>query len=135
MNLSELKVLVVEDNLTKYGDIKSALEKCKIQNIESAFNMEEAFGIIYQYNEKNSPFDLIITDMQYPLSEYGSIVDDAGERLIERLKKESIDIPVIVCSSLRYSISGILGCVWYNELSDLNKEFRMLLEKLKNLPL
>lgn len=130
MNLSEFKVLIVEDDLTKYGDIKSALEKCKIQNIESAFNMEEAFRMIYQYNENNSPFDLIITDMQYQFSEYGSIVDDAGEKLIERLKKESLNIPVIVCSRLRCIIPDILGCVWYDDRTVLEQEFRKLLEKL-----
>ena len=60
---------------------------------------------------------------------YGSVVDDTGEKLIERLKKESLDIPVIVCSSLRYSIPDILGCVWYSERTDLDQEFRRLLEQ------
>lgn len=131
MNISELKVLIVEDNPNKYSDIANALEKCGVRNMESASNLEEAFGMI-----KDSPFDLIITDMQYPLS--GGLapeVDNAGEQLINHLKEKSINIPVIVCSSINYVIPDVLGCVWYSERTVLDQEFRRFLEKLKNLPL
>lgn len=131
MKLSEKHVLILEDDMYKYSDIKKALDACGIHHVESADNQEEGFQIIYRCRSEDSPIDLIITDMNYPLGQYGVPVEDAGERLIARLKKEALDIPVIVCSSLRYSIPGILGCVWYNELCDLDKEFSKILDNEK----
>ena len=132
MNLSELKVLIIEDDPTKNADIMNALKRCGVQNMKSASYLEEALKIIKQYNKEGSPIGLIVTDMQYPLSGgFAPKVDDAGEQLIERLKEKSLDIPVIVCSSLRYSIPGILGCIWYkyDENSGLDQDFRRLLEQ------
>ena len=37
---------------------------------------------------------------------------------------------VIVCSSLNYRIPDILGSVWYSKLSDLNSNFKEVLEYL-----
>ena len=47
------------------------------------------------------------------------------------MEKEKIRIPVIVCSSLNYSIPDILGSVWYNERNDLNAKFKEVLGKLE----
>ena len=60
---------------------------------------------------------MIVTDMEYPLEAGEAVDEDAGFKLIERMKKEKIDIPVIVCSSADYrkNIPDILGSVWYNE--------------------
>ena len=80
--------------------------------------------------ESRAPFDLIVTDMHYPLAKGMEADYDAGFILIERLKKEEINIPVIICSSSNYTEPGILGTVWYNELCDLNRDFRELLNKL-----
>ena len=38
---------------------------------------------------------------------------------------------VIVCSSLNYKIPDILGSVWYSKLSDLNSNFKEVLDKLE----
>ncbi|MBR2403097.1 MAG: hypothetical protein IKB01_10095 [Lachnospiraceae bacterium] len=37
---------------------------------------------------------------------------DAGFILIEQLKEEEINIPVIICSSRNYNAPEILGTVW-----------------------
>ena len=74
---------------------------------------------------------MIVTDMQYPLEAGEAVDNEAGFKLTERMEKEKIDIPVIICSSLNYSIPGILGSVWYNELNDLNSNFKEVLNRLK----
>ena len=74
---------------------------------------------------------MIVTDMQYPLEVGEAVDEEAGLKLIERMKKEKIDIPVIVCSSLNYSIPDILGNVWYNELNNLDSSFKEVLGKLE----
>ena len=74
---------------------------------------------------------LIVTDMQYPLGEGEAVAEEAGLKLIERMEKEKIEIPVIVCSSLNYRIPNILGSIWYNKLNDLDFSFKEVLGKLE----
>lgn len=128
MDLSKVKAVIVDDDVFKGADIRKALEFNGIRNVMTVRNQESLWEQIYHGEEK---MDLIVTDMQYPL-EAGEVVDEeAGFKLIERMEKEKIDIPVIVCSSLNYSIPNILGSVWYNELNDLNSDFKTVLGKLE----
>ena len=130
MTLSKLKVLVIDDNVYKAIDITRALEYSGVNHVTRVRDQEAALEKIYESNGSENAFDLIVTDMHYPLEKGREEVCDAGFILIERLKKEGIDIPVIICSSQNYVESGILGTVWYNELCDLNRVFRELLKKL-----
>lgn len=127
MDLSKIKVLVVDDDVFKGNDIRKALEFNRIKNIKVVRDQEKVWEEIYQSDEK---IDLIVTDMQYPLEAGTSVDDEAGFKLIERMEKEKVHIPVIVCSSLDYNIPNILGSAWYNELNDLNLNFKELLSKL-----
>ena len=128
MDLSQIKAVIVDDDVIKGFDIRKALEFNGIRNIETVRNQEKLWEQIYRGEEK---IDLIVTDMQYPLEAGGSIDEEAGFKLIERMEKEKIDIPIIVCSSFNYSIPNILGSVWYNKLSDLDSNFRKVLGRFK----
>ena len=128
MDLSKIKAVVVDDDVFKGADIRKALEFNGIRNVMTVRNQEKLWEQIYLGEDK---IDLIVTDMQYPLEAGEAVDEEAGFKLIERMEKEKIDIPVIVCSSLNYSIPNILGSVWYNELIDLNSNFRKVLGKLK----
>lgn len=127
MNFSNIKAIIVDDDVFKRTDIRKALEFNGIRNIITVGSQEKLWEQIYQGEDK---IDLIVTDIQYPLEEGEAADEEAGFKLIERMKKEKIDIPVIVCSSLNYSISDILGSVWYNRLNDLEDGFREVLSKL-----
>jgi CheY-like chemotaxis protein len=128
MDLSKTKAVVVDDDVFKGADIRKALEFNGIRNVMIVRNQEKLWNQIYRGEDK---IDLIVTDMQYPLEAGEAVDEEAGFKLIERMEKEKIDIPVIVCSSLNYSIPNILGSVWYNELSDLNSKFKEALSKLE----
>lgn len=127
---TELNTLLIEDEACKAADIRKALEYCGITDIERARNQEAAFEIIYKNKEQGIPIGLIITDMNYPLETYEPEDKEAGLKLIERLKKEELDIPVIVCSALNYSIPEILGSVWYNDSQDINQAFKAIIDKI-----
>ncbi len=128
MNLSKIKAVIVDDDVIKGADIRGALEFNGVRNIMTVRNQEKLWEQIYHGEDK---IDLIVTDMQYPL-EAGEAVDEkAGLKLIERMNKEKIDVPVIVCSSLNYSIPDILGSVWYNELNDLDSSFKEVLGRFE----
>ncbi len=128
MNLSKIKVIIADDDVIKGVDIRKALEFNGIRNIMTVRNQEKLWEQIYHGEDK---VDLIVTDMQYPLEAGEAIDKEAGLKLIERMKKEKIDIPIIVCSSLNYSIPDILGSVWYNELNDLDSGFKEALGRLE----
>lgn len=128
MDLSKIKVVIVDDDVFKGADIRKALEFNGVRDIITVRNQEKLWEQIYHGEDK---IDLIVTDMQYPLEAGEAVDEEAGLKLIERMEKEKIDIPVIVCSSLNYSIPNILGSVWYNELNDLNSNFKEALDKLE----
>ena len=128
MDLSKTKAVVVDDDVFKGADIRQALEFNGIRNVMIVRNQEKLWNQIYHGEDK---IDLIVTDMQYPLEAGAAVDKEAGFKLIERMEKEKIHIPVIVCSSLNYSIPNILGSVWYNELNDLNSKFKEALSKLE----
>ena len=130
MDLSKINVVIADDNGIKRADIRRALGSNGVQNIMSVGNQEELWEQIYHGENK---IDLIVTDKEYPL-EAGKAPDkDAGLKLIERMKKEKIDIPVIVCSSAdcRNNIPDILGIIWYDERNDLNFDFKEVLGRLE----
>ena len=128
MELSKIKAVIADDDVIKGNDIRKALGFNGVRNTITVRNQEKLWEQIYHSEDK---IDLIVTDMQYPL-EAGEAVDaQAGLKLIERMKKEKIEIPVIVCSSLNYSIPDILGSVWYNELNDLDSSFKEVLGRLE----
>ncbi len=127
MDLAKIKAVIVDDDVFKGADIRKALKYNGIRSIMTVRNQEKLWKQIYHGEDK---IDLIVTDMQYPLGEGEAVDEEAGFKLIERMEKEKIHIPVIVCSSLNYSIPNILGSVWYSELNDLNSCFKEVLGKL-----
>lgn len=128
MDLSKIKAVIADDDVFKATDIRKALKSNGVRNIMTVRDQAKLWEQIYHGEDK---INLIVTDMQYPLEAGKAVDEDAGFKLIERMKKEKIDIPVIVCSFLNYRIPDILGSVWYNELNDLNSNFKEVLGKLE----
>lgn len=128
MNRSKIKAVIVDDDVFKGADIRKALEFNGVRNIMIVRNQEKLWEQIYHGEDK---IDLIVTDMQYSLEAGDAVDEEAGFKLIERMEKEKINIPVIVCSSLNYSIPDILGNVWYSKLNDLDSNFKEVLGKLE----
>lgn len=131
MNLSELKVLIIDDSVFKAMDITRALEYSGIRDVVRARNQEAGFELIYENRAAGTPIGLIVTDMRYPLDAGLDEEPDAGFKLIERLKAERIKTPVIICSSGNYDEPGILGNVWYSAQRDLSRDFKEVLEQLR----
>ena len=131
MKSKEFKTLLIEDDAYKAADIRKALEYCGIKDIERAWNQAAGFDIIYKNIEQGTPVELIVTDMSYPLEAHEPDDKEAGFKLIERMKKEELDIPVIICSAQNYNEPGILGSICYNDLQDINQEFKAVIDKMQ----
>lgn len=123
-----MKVLNFEDNAIKHYRIRRALENCGVDVIECVNNQQEGLKKLKEAMV-TVPYDLIVTDMNYSLVQGGESDIHAGFKLIEKLKEENIAIPVIICSTIRYSGSDVLGAVWYNELRDIEEDFREILNR------
>ena len=94
-----MRVLNIEDDTFKHNDICKALSGCGIKDIEWSNNLAEGWKQIKNSIDSNNPYDLIITDMYYP-GEPGGREEQSGDVLIDRVIKNKITIPVILCSSV-----------------------------------
>lgn len=130
MRMCDLNVLVVDDNVFKAVEIKKALEFNRIRNIVLVRNQEAVWSEIDKSKENGESIDLIVTDMHYPLEPGLEADHDAGFILLERMKERGIKIPVIICSTRNFHSPDALGTVWYNELRDIELDFKELLQKL-----
>lgn len=91
-----MKIAVIEDGIGKYRKIESECEKRGIDT-EILHDLESA--IVYLRDSHD--VDGIITDMQYPLRKGGD-VKMAGNRLLEWLLQEKMEIPVLGNSHLDF---------------------------------
>ena len=123
------KVLILEDDIFKATDITRALEKYGEMEIHKVRNQQAGIEKIKDALENQEGYDLIITDMNYPLAAGEETDPEAGFKLIFTLKREKITVPIIICSSYHYQEPSILGCVWYHKSRDLFLDFKELLEK------
>lgn len=123
-----MKVLNIEDSATKHIAIKRALKENRISNVHHRSNAEDGIKSIVDALNKNEAFDLLVLDMHFPIN--GILNDNAGIIVLERLKKLDITLPIIICSSIRLNVSEVIGCIWYNQKTDLSYEFRNLLRQI-----
>lgn len=130
MKMSDLQVLVVDDDVFKAMDIKKALEFNGIRNITLIRNQEAVWNEIDKAKGSGNTIDLIVTDMHYPLESGMEADHNAGYILLERMKEREIKIPVIICSTQNFHSPDALGTVWYNKLRDIEFDFKEILRKL-----
>lgn len=126
------KVLNFEDLPSKHVAVRRALERCGVPNIDHADNAVEGLDMIEAAIAEGKPYDLIISDMYFPISKGGMEVQ-AGMYVIEELQARGIDVPVIVCSSARMVIPEIVGCIHYSSRNDLDADMREMIEMLRNM--
>lgn len=124
------RVLNIEDTAMKHVAIVRALNKVRIGLIDHATTGEQGIEFVEKSIAEGKSYDLIITDMHFPI--YGEIDPEAGMKVIEELKKREIDIPIAVCSSVRYgNIPGVVQCIYYNEkIGNVDDEIRTLIEEI-----
>lgn len=124
------KIINIEDTMSKHLAIFRALKKCGITEVVQAKTAEAGLAEIERAIREGNPYDLLITDMHFSVN--GTDDTQAGMYVIEQLRKKEIDIPIAVCSSLRFQIEGIEGCIYYNERSgDLDSDVQELIKRLQ----
>lgn len=124
------KIINIEDDVYKHVAIKRAFVANGIDHIDREQDAVDAIEKIVEAYKSGSSYDLLVTDMHFPVD--GKMNNQAGMYVIEQLKKSGIEVPIVVCSSVRYKIEGIAGCIHYNESVDLAGDFRTILQDISN---
>lgn len=126
------KIINIEDMMIKHCEINRALKYNGYPEAECAQNAEKGLRMIEDALAEGKPYELLITDMEFPVN--GVINSKAGIFVMKELERKEIQIPIIVCSSVRYNFSerkNIVGCVFYNKNRDLNWDFKEVLTEYK----
>ena len=125
-------VLNIEDDIYKHHDICKALRNDGLSElrIDLEGNLSDGIKKIREQNALGKPYDLIITDMWYP--EYsGGQEAESGEKLINTVKENRWNIPIILCSSVNYRFPEILGSVHYSENEDWENILIQLVKQIR----
>ena len=85
-----MKVLNVEDNPIKHCQIRRALEQCGVKEVDCCNNLQDALYLLEERTGMGRRYDLIVTDMNYPLEKGGETCGQAGEILIQRIKEDGL---------------------------------------------
>lgn len=125
------KVLNIEDDSAKHVAVRRALERCGVPYIDHADNANDGLDMIETAMKEGRAYDLIVSDMYFPMSKGGMEVK-AGEYVIDELQARGIDVPIIVCSSARMVIPEIVGCIHYNSKNDLDADMREMIDIVRN---
>lgn len=123
------RVLNIEDNTSKQFAIKRALNKNGVEIVETASTAEKGIKLIEQASVNNQSYDLLVTDMEFPVADI--IRKNAGEYVISQLRQKGIDIPIVVCSSERLvKKHRDIDYIYYNERSgDIDGDIREIVRK------
>ena len=128
-----MKILHLEDSVSKYSEIRSVLLSCgiKAEDIVWVKNLVDGIFELEQAKEKGEHFDLAITDMYYPVEPGGFEERDTGEKFVKFVKKERFKFPVIICSSVKIADKSVYGCIHFSTANNWEMELRGLVEELK----
>ena len=108
-----MKVLVIDDSPFKTADIIRALKDAGVGCVESVREQATAWSKICDAIEQNKSYDLIVTDMHYPLEKGVEADWQAGFKLIAKMKEGEINIPLVICSSHNFQCEDIFGTPKY----------------------
>lgn len=127
------RVLNIEDTMTKHVAVVRALQKCGINEIDHATTAMEGLARIETALEEGNPYSVLVLDMYFPVFP-GERMTQAGMYVMEELENRGIELPIIVCSSVRLNIPNVVGCIYYNEFrGDLDGDMQEMIEKVRKL--
>ena len=81
---------------------------------------------IFAMEKKNttSSYDVSLSDMHFLITKWGKPEWEAGDRVIQEVKKRGLDIPVIIISSAQMRVDGAYAAIWYSDSRDWESELR-----------
>lgn len=124
-----LKTLYFEDDPDKYWEVSNVLERAGIK-ADWVTDLQDGLQKWEAETAAGEPYELVLTDMQFPLTPGGAVCSDAGDQVIARLREKKDFVPVIVCSSVQYRVPEAYGCVWYSKLQMWQSDLLRLVQSI-----
>ena len=115
MKKAEYRIFYAEDNTVKLLAVSRAMKSMGYNIEKSGSNLEDALKEVIRARDEGEPYDILMTDMNYPLKNGGTSTNEAGPTFISKVKEHGISAPVIEISSENYVVPGAFKCVWYVE--------------------
>ncbi len=92
------KVLVVEDlDTVGYGISTMLVKDLGVKEVVLTQYCDDAYLKIQAALFKNTPFDLLITDLSFQ-RDHRPLKIDSGKSLIEKIRTKNKELPIIICS-------------------------------------
>jgi DNA-binding NarL/FixJ family response regulator len=91
------KVIINDDHDAILSSITQVLSKLNVSSIVRSQYCDETFLKIKRAELDDKPFDLLITDLSFK-RDHRNIDLDSGEALVEKLRNQALDMPIIVYS-------------------------------------
>ena len=128
--MTDMRVLNIEDNAIKHAKITRVIRKSGINDIDWAKNLKDGLTMLEYAKNDGKPYDLVVTDMYYPLEAGGEEVE-AGEVFIEKMEEVKDNTAIILCSSVSYKYPQIYGNLYYSDRSNWEEELENYLNVLR----
>ena len=128
------RVLNIEDTISKHMAVRRALGKCGVADniIDHAATAMEGLAMIDAAIEEGKPYSVLVLDMFFPIYPRERMTE-AGMYVLRELQEKEIALPIIVCSSVQYCLSDVVGCIRYNEWrGDLDGDMKEMIERVRN---
>ena len=94
-----MKVIHLEDSVDKHMKVCRELQKIGVISVEWATSVSEGLEKIEAARQEGAPYELVISDMHYPIWRGEAADWEAGEYLLKALAERNIHLPVIICST------------------------------------
>lgn len=106
------RIINIEDTNEKHMAIRREVQRYMTAIMDWETSAEAGLKRIEEAISEGRPYDLLITDMHFPLN--GELDEHAGEYVINEIKNRGINIPVIVFSTKGYPTLATVGHLRYN---------------------
>ncbi len=127
-----MKILQLDDSNSKRMEVQSVLKRMGIRGSVWVQSVEEGVAALKQAIAEGAPFDAAITDMHYPVRAGGPAELKAGRILIQTLKEQQIDVPVIVFSTSRLQEEDAFATIWYDARANWEYDLETILKKIRS---
>lgn len=122
-----MKILIVDDDMHKINHILFAFYNDNIDISNNFFNGLKKI--------QSNSYDLLILDMNFPISEGGKL-HELGFKFLDELKRKKMLIPTVIYSSELYDVANyknVIDYIKYNMLSDEREHINNIKSKVLSL--
>ena len=138
--MQKLNILVVEDNMNKYRNMESALEKCGEDLITHKRSRNGALKALLDANKRNNQmYDLVILDMQLPLFEVDGpqdILKNGGATIESEIVRKGYDCLVAFYTSedleqYYYDEDDYVAHIKYDPSVSIDEDVKQMIDKVR----